>query len=186
MPRVTGPFMSLTASGTLAKVLTASKWKGQAYMRVRVIPKNLQTDAQQAVRAILGTLAKAAHAILTAFEDTLHVGSQFFLDGTAHAPSGQSWISWMQMTLNSSFATLRTTYLALGGTEIGYYDTEAAAMAMFDYVDPAGVTQTAGFQLYLLAVFAASYLNYTGFASGPDAASSAELTAFATYCQTSA
>jgi hypothetical protein len=53
MAKVTAPFLSLTASGTLGKTLTASKWKGIAYMRNRVIPKNPNSFKQQAIRMLI-------------------------------------------------------------------------------------------------------------------------------------
>lgn len=53
MAKVTAPFLSLTASGTLGKTLTASKWKGIAYMRNRVIPKNPKSVDQMYVRDII-------------------------------------------------------------------------------------------------------------------------------------
>ena len=58
MARVTGPFMSISASGTLAKVLTAATWKGRAYMRQRVIPANPKSAAQSGVRSMMSFLAK--------------------------------------------------------------------------------------------------------------------------------
>lgn len=182
--RLTGPGLSLGASGTIAKTLVFSIWKGQAYGRVRVIPKNLRTDAQQTVRSVLGTISKAARAVLTLAKDTAvpAVGSQFFLDANAGAPSGQSWLSWMQQVLYGAFAGLVTAFGALT-TVAGYYDTGAASAGMSDYVDKMGVTHTAGEQLYILADFATSSLGYTGFATGIDTASSGEVTAFVSYLQ---
>jgi len=58
MARVTGPFMSLDASGTLAHTLTASKWKGRNYMRQRVIPNNPKSAAQSGVRAMMSFLSQ--------------------------------------------------------------------------------------------------------------------------------
>lgn len=53
MAKVTGPFMSLDASGTFGKTLTAAKWKGIQYMRQRVIPQNPQTTDQTAIRDLI-------------------------------------------------------------------------------------------------------------------------------------
>jgi hypothetical protein len=59
MAKVTAPFLSLTASGTLGKTLTASRWKGVVYMRTRVIPK-LSTEATSvAVRAVIKDASEA-------------------------------------------------------------------------------------------------------------------------------
>ena len=59
MAKVTGPMLSLDASGTIAKVLTASRWRGVPYMRQRVIPHNPQTDDQVAIRSLVSDASKA-------------------------------------------------------------------------------------------------------------------------------
>lgn len=187
MPRLTGPQFSLSASGTIGKTVVYSKWKGRAYSRLRVIPKNPKSTAQKAVRSILGTLAKAVRVVLTLAKDTATpaVGSQFFLDANVSAPAGQSWVSYFQQTTNAIFSSLRTTYEALT-TVKGYYEAQAGDSGMSDYVDKSGTTQSAGLQLYLLANFAVSTLHYTGFASGINSASASELSTFADYLAVSA
>jgi len=59
MAKVTGPFFSLDARGTIADTLTASFWRGINYIRVRVIPQNPKTTDQVGVREIFtnGVLA---------------------------------------------------------------------------------------------------------------------------------
>jgi len=53
MARVTGPFFSLDARGTIAQTLTASFWRGINYMRARIVPHNPRSDKQVAVRQVL-------------------------------------------------------------------------------------------------------------------------------------
>ncbi len=53
MARVTGPFMSLDASGTIYNALTASIWKGRNYIRGYFIPANPNTPAQQTQRTLM-------------------------------------------------------------------------------------------------------------------------------------
>ena len=53
MAKVTAPFLSLGASGTVGKTLTAAVWKGVAYMRQRVIPANPKTADQIAIRDLI-------------------------------------------------------------------------------------------------------------------------------------
>ncbi len=50
MAKPTGPLLSLGASGTLAKTMVFSKWKGRPYVRRHVIPANPQTAAQTLTR----------------------------------------------------------------------------------------------------------------------------------------
>lgn len=181
MAKVNGPFMSLDASGTFANTLTASKWKGRPYMRLRVTPSNPKTAGQLAVRSILGTLAKAARAVLTSFADVLGVGSLFFVTARNLAPSGQSWISWMQKVMYSLFDTVATLFGTATGTVQGYYNTEAIASGLSSYTDVSGDAHTAGEQLFMLAYFAVNYLGYTGFATGIVTASESEVEDFAEY-----
>jgi len=183
MAKLTGPFMSLSASGTLGKTLTASIWKGQPYMRLRVIPINRNTTGQKTVRSVLGTLAKACRAVLTIFNDVAvpAVGSQFFQDTIAIAPAGQSWISYLQKVSNSEFAANVILYAALDSTHKGYWDTTAGTLGMGSYIDKSGVTHTAGELLYLLGKFATGYLEYAGWATTQDAAVQIEVTAFGVY-----
>ena len=53
MVRVTGPFLSLDARGTLADTMTASFWRGINYIRARVVPHNPKSTAQTAIRGVL-------------------------------------------------------------------------------------------------------------------------------------
>lgn len=50
MAKITAPFLSFGATGSLAKTLVASKWKGRPYMRRHVVPANPQTTAQTTTR----------------------------------------------------------------------------------------------------------------------------------------
>jgi len=184
MAKVSGPLMSLSASGKFGGALVASIWKGRPYMRQLVTPANPKTTGQKTVRSVLGTLAKAAHAVLTSFADSMDAGSAFFKAARDNAPTGQSWISWMQRTLYPLFSARRTEYMALSSTIKGYYDSAAGTIGLASYVDKAGVTQTAGFQLYMLGVFATLYLGYT-FTGGIDAPGSlTPCTALGTYVHT--
>lgn len=50
MAKVTAPLLSFGASGSIAKTLVASKWKGRPYMRQHVIPANPKTVNQLLTR----------------------------------------------------------------------------------------------------------------------------------------
>lgn len=52
MAKITGPLMSLSASGTIADTLTFSSWKGIPYARTRVIPANPQSAEQTNTREV--------------------------------------------------------------------------------------------------------------------------------------
>jgi len=50
MAKITGALLSLGGSGTIAKTVTFSKWKGRAYARQRVVPANPNSVSQQLTR----------------------------------------------------------------------------------------------------------------------------------------
>jgi hypothetical protein len=58
MAKLTGPLLSLDASGTVAGTLTFAKWKGRNYARQRVIPANPKSASQLGVRSMMSFLAK--------------------------------------------------------------------------------------------------------------------------------
>ncbi len=66
---VYGPLFSLSASGTLAKAITFSSWKGRAYVRQRVIPANPQSGPQTGMRAMLKFLSQEWTNLSTAEKD---------------------------------------------------------------------------------------------------------------------
>lgn len=53
MAKVTGPLMSMDASGTIGDALTFAKWKGRNYVRQYVIPTYSNTTLQAKVRDIV-------------------------------------------------------------------------------------------------------------------------------------
>lgn len=59
MAKVSGPFFSVDASGTIYKALTASIWKGRNYIRGYFIPTNPNTPDQQTQRALMKAAVSA-------------------------------------------------------------------------------------------------------------------------------
>ena len=59
MAKVTGPLLSLDASGSVAKTITFSRWKGINYVRQRVIPTYSNTADQVAMRDLITDLSEA-------------------------------------------------------------------------------------------------------------------------------
>lgn len=154
--------MSINARGSIAGLLTASNWKGIPYLRLLVTPSNPNTSGQQAVKLIFGSVAKACKAVLTSFADMAGVGSPFFTASRDGAPSGQSWISWIQQVLYGVAGALETAWSGETGTVQGYFDSTATDIGLTQYSP--SFTATPGFsegkQLYALAYFASN--NLTG------------------------
>lgn len=53
MAKVFGPFLSISASGTVAKTLTAASWKGRQYMKGWFKPQNPKSTSQIAIRQVM-------------------------------------------------------------------------------------------------------------------------------------
>ena len=66
MAKVKGPLFSLEASGSVAKTVVYSKWKGRQYVRQHTIPLNPQSTLQVNVRT--------AMTLLVAYWQTLAAG----------------------------------------------------------------------------------------------------------------
>jgi hypothetical protein len=75
MAKVTGPLMSIDASGTYAKTLVFSKWKGRNYVRERVIPDNPKTALQMGVRAMMSFLSQVWVNLIAGEKDDYEAGA---------------------------------------------------------------------------------------------------------------
>ena len=75
--KVTGPLMSLSASGTIAKTLTYGIWRGVQWVREHFVPTNPQTEKQVNVRTAW-TLAveEWTDTITQAQKDAYDVGAE--------------------------------------------------------------------------------------------------------------
>lgn len=156
MAKSPAPFMSINARGSIAGLLTASNWKGIPYLRLLVTPSNPRTSGQQAVRLIFGSVAKAVKSVLTSFVDVAGVGSPFFTSARDSAPSGQSWVSYVQQVSYADAGAMESAWTALGGTKQGYFQTTGEAIGLIDYTPAFDLNPgyVAGKQLFALARFA--------------------------------
>lgn len=99
MAKVTGPLMSLEASGSVYGALTFAKWKGRQYVRSLVIPANPKTYAQLVARNAMRVAAYAQAGIRKA---TKRYPGEHMTDvelWAAAAPSGQAWNGYMVKTM---------------------------------------------------------------------------------------
>lgn len=63
MAKVTGPLMSVSASGKFAGTMVFASWKGRAYSRQLVTPANPKSAGQTGVRSLMKFLAQAWAAL---------------------------------------------------------------------------------------------------------------------------
>jgi len=106
MAKVTGPLMSMSASGKLGNAIVFSIWKGAAYVRKFVIPSNPQSVGQGDQRIVMGGTGKAAGKV--------GVTSPFNEKLTALGviPSGQSKQSYLVKYIISHYLDTMTKYTA--------------------------------------------------------------------------
>lgn len=94
MARVTGPLMSMSASGTIGKAITFAVWKGIAYVRKWFKPHNPQTAGQTAQRLIFSQAVDGWQDLDTA--------GKALWDDDANRPSGMSGFNYfMRVYINA-------------------------------------------------------------------------------------
>ena len=99
MARVTGPLMSMEASGTIGKTLTFANWVGRQYVRRWTRPSNPQTADQMDQRnafSVIGVGVSQANKCLQVNSSTTKTDEQAIRDKT---PSGMRWNGYIQKVL---------------------------------------------------------------------------------------
>lgn len=167
MAKVTGPLMSMTASGKLADTIVFFSWKGIATVRQWLVPANPQSADQGDIRLVLGGLGRGCGKVEpnSAFHDQLKD-----LDVI---PAQQTKQSYLVQYIKDNFiagkgATLASNYSAVlaeckGHTAYTGFGTGANTLTLtefdLDYATIAAFDKALG--LYLLAK-AAIALGFTG------------------------
>lgn len=138
MAKVTGPFLSLGARGTLGNALTASNWKGINTMRIKSTPSNPKTDAQMSARSYLAVGGK-----LTKRAD-LAGDVVTFIKGKT--PAQQSWASYFVREMlggnNVNIVAAKAAYALVGNATVKAFFDDAAAQAGIESVDLDGTSNT--------------------------------------------
>ncbi len=101
MARVTGPAMSLDASGSLAGTIVFSKWKGRNYIRERVIPANPKSGGQVGVRAMFRFLAQRWAGIAAGDQSTWDSRADDMIVSAFNAFMSYNQIRWRNFTTPS-------------------------------------------------------------------------------------
>ncbi len=132
MAKVTGPLMSMDASGKFAGALVFTKWKGRPVVRQLVTPANPQSALQGETRTWL-RLASAAQKFInrTALIRTgeTKTDKQLLIEA---APSGQAWNGFLVKSIlgpqNANIAAADTIWGAFDSTAKTNWNTAAAAL----------------------------------------------------------
>lgn len=113
MAKITAPFLSMSARGSIGKTLVAGAWKGVSYMRQHVTPANPSTPAQVAQRAIMAYVTKFWGLWLSG--TTVGIGWETYAKTLGSALSGFNLFARSAMRLAvtapaSSFVTSLTNH----------------------------------------------------------------------------
>jgi len=184
MAKVTAPFLSLSARGTVGGALTSSQWKGINTMRIKSNPSNPQTTSQMLNRGFLASAGK-----VTKVTNPLSSVAVFLRTLT---PAGQSYASFFIRqylgTNNANIAAAKTAYNTAGNSaQKALFDTAAADISL-ESVDLDGTTNTqvpAGLALWA-AMQAAYVLGSTDAAAPALTATETQIGDFATALSTAA
>jgi len=152
MARVTGPLMSISASGKLADSLVFFSWKGVSIVRSWVVPANPQVAAQGDQRIALGGTGRSVGKI-----QPEKAFAQQLID-LALIPSGQTKQSFLvkyilntYLTSSLAYGTMLAAFVA--HTWSGVFNAAADTLTItafdLDYADSAPYQK--GFGLYLIA-----------------------------------
>ena len=138
MAKVTGPLMSMEASGTYGDTLTFRKRKGVNVVGIRSNPSNPKTTDQMHARAIFASVANTTKKV-----DKTETVYEFL---RYSAPAGQTWNSYLGSLLigasAAQFEGAKTAYNTGGNATVkGYFD-DAATQAGISAVDLDGTSNT--------------------------------------------
>lgn len=154
MAKVTAPFLSLSARGTIGNALTASNWKGINTMRIKGTPSNPKSLLQMAGRAFFAAVGKVSKRTDLAGDVVVFVKGK--------TPAQQSWASYFNSEIlgtgNINITAAKTAYNTVGNATVKALFDDAAAQAGIESVDLDGTANTqvpAG--LALFAAYSASY-----------------------------
>lgn len=152
MAKVSGPLMSMDASGKIGDAIVFSKWKGQNYVRQWLKPANPQTADQGDTRVRVGGTGKACGKV-----SVLGVINEK-LQALGVIPSGQSKQSYLVKYILMNYLTNATTYaeqLAALTGHTAYTAFQAAAdtlgISAFDLAYASVAAYDKGLGVFLLA-----------------------------------
>ncbi len=137
MVKVTGPGMSLDASGSLAKTLVFSKWKGRNYIRQHVVPANPKSGGQVGVRSMFKFLAQIWNGLSAANKATWEDRAEDLVASTFNAFMSYNQRRWRDFNAPSAEDPADETGVApTGPTGVATPDVRAMTLVITDGVNP--------------------------------------------------
>lgn len=131
MAKVTGPLMSMSASGAFAKSMVFAANKGRNIVRQLVTPANPKTSAQIAVRNKLRVAAAIQKVINRTTQQATAVAMRDEVALRNKAPSGQTWNATVTAevvgALGAKYTAATTAY---AGVTANDWNTAALALSV--------------------------------------------------------
>lgn len=135
MAKITAPLLSIGASGSIAKTLVASKWKGRPYFRQHVIPANPNSTEQQVTRSLFAFLQAVWKLAPTDFTDPWNsaaqgqvlTGRNLLTSQNVKAMRGDSDLTNMIFSPGSKGGPAPSAVSAVGGGSTGEIDVTITA-----------------------------------------------------------
>jgi hypothetical protein len=172
MAKVTGPLMSMTASGKLAGAIVFTVWKGIAVVRKYVTPKNPNTANQQTIRGYFSTLVTSFMTLTGADKVAWNASAAgkpysgynlFMSQAMKVKDAGDDWYTFKSVssgTISASGATITNTKDKAGKTKVHYgvnpgvypFEKEAAASSdsgVAGTVDLTGLSDATKYYYYV-------------------------------------
>ncbi len=154
MAKVEGPLMSLGARGKIGDAVVFFPWKGIHAVRRWLVPANPKSDEQGDIRLALGTIGKAARCVV--------LTSDYVDEIKGYMPAGQTWISTLVKAIvadhladGTAFDAAHGVWAAFGNKALWEKGAADAGLVDFDMAYKSATQEgEAGFQLYLLALYA--------------------------------
>jgi len=137
MAKVTGPLFSMSASGTIAKAITFSGWKGRPYVRQRVTPKNPKSNSQVGVRSMFKFLAQEWDGLTAPDKATWETRAAQTIISTFNAFMAFNQSRWRDFnTPSTADPPLGTGTPPTGPTGVATPDGRAMIITLTDGVTP--------------------------------------------------
>jgi hypothetical protein len=110
MAKVTGPLLSLDASGSVASTVTFSRWKGINYVRQRVIPTYSNTFKQIAIRDLVKKATQAWKANSTITPTTIDASYKEEFDTAAMGSAMSGFNLYVKTCVSKNYDASTSPY----------------------------------------------------------------------------
>lgn len=132
MAKVTGPLMSMDASGKFADALVFSKWKGRPTVRQLVTPSNPMSSDQVTARNMVAALGAVQHFLNVTTQKRSGETETDKAELIGLAPAGQAWNGFLVKSGIGigavNYAAAQAAWAALTGGEKTAWDSAAGAL----------------------------------------------------------